>query len=180
MNKWREKTAIKAAEEKKRFLARREKRLLWLLILSMIAALVIGLLNGRYEMGGWEIVISAVLIANYVVYYLWSDSQVRKYEVEHLALGYYANDQQDIPPEQLRKYDKLKFEYIRDVLKNTVVITLLCGGLVLAGQKLAEGSLAWLWLVLIILLPVGAARLLHYQKHQISRFGKNGTNLMSK
>ena len=174
----KKKTTIQAADEKKRFLADRERKLWWLLMLAIGLSFGAGLLNGFLNLGGWEVIVPVMTIVDYTIYYFWSESQVKKYEVEHIALGYYANDKKTIPPKQLKEYDKLKFEYIIDVLKNTIIIALLCGGLVYAGQKVAEGML--IWLLVIVLLPLGIAIVMRNQKHQINRFGKNGNKIMSK
>lgn len=179
MNKWRDqKTVIRLANEKKLFLFNRERKLFWLLVFSMLVLLVAGFLNGSYALGGWEVLLPVAMIANYLIYYFWSDSQVKRYETEHLALAYYVNDKKKIPLEQLNKYRKLKFEYLQNVLKNTVIITAFCGGLILAGQGLAKGT--WLWPPLILLLPLGIAKIMRDQKHQINRFGKNGNKVMSR
>lgn len=154
--------------------------MLWLLVCSLVISFLLGVLNGRRELGVWEIFLPLLIIVNYVVYYLWSDSQVRRYEAEHLALGYYANDRKNIPDEQLHRYTRLKNTYVMEVLRNTVLIAVLCGGLVLAGQQLARGSLTGLWLAFVVLLLLVLVRVMQYQRHQISRFGKNGTHIMSR
>jgi len=179
MNKLGEhKTAIRVANDKKRFLVNRERKLFLLLLAAIGLSFFVGIINGLYALGGWEVVAPIMTITDYIIYYFWSDSQVRKYEVEHIALGYYANDKKAIPSKQLQEYDQLKYEYILDVLKNTIIVAVLCGGLVFAGQQVVNGSS--LWLLVIAIIPVGIAMVMNNQKHQINRFGKNGNKIMSK
>lgn len=179
MNKIRDyRTEIEIATDQKRDLERRARTLLLVFVLSVIASFSSGILNGTYVLGGWEILVPVMTIANYLIYYFWSAAQLRKYEVEHRTLGYYANDKKAIPASQLRAYEQVKYDYILDMLKNTTIIALLCGGLVFAGQKVVGGSPLW-WIV-IVLLPVGIALIMQNQKHQINRFGKNGNKIMSR
>ena len=173
----KQKTEIRVANDKKRYLTQRERRLWWLLMSAIVLSLVVGILNGLYTLGGWELIVPIMVIIDYTIYYFWSDSQVKKYEVEHIALGYYANDKKNIPQKQLRKYDQLKYNYILHVLINTVIIAVLCGGMVFAGQQSVNDSP--LWLLAIVILLIGIAMVMKNQKHQINRFGKNGNKIMS-
>lgn len=179
MNKIRDyRTEIEIATDQKRDLESRERMLLLVFVFSVVAAFSAGIMNGIYVLGGWEIVVPVMTIANYIIYYFWSAAQLKKYEVEHRTLGYYANDKKAIPAHQLQAYDQLKYEYILDMLKNTTIIAVLCGGLVFAGQKVVGGSS--LWWIIIVLLPIGIAVIMQNQKHQINRFGKNGNKIMSR
>ena len=179
MNKIRDhRTEIEIATDQKRDLQRRGSMLLLLFVLSVAASFAAGILNGAYVLGGWEVLVPVMTIANYIIYYFWSAAQLRKYEVEHRTLGYYANDKKTIPARHIRAYEQVKYEYVLDMLKNTTIIALLCGALVFAGQKAADGSP--LWWILIVLLPIGIALVMQNQKHQFINFGKNGKKIMSR
>ena len=53
----KQKTEIRVANDKKQYLVQRERRLWWLLMGAILLSFFMGILNGFYTLGGWEVIV---------------------------------------------------------------------------------------------------------------------------